>query len=183
MTGVYMRKISILLLLLLAVGTLSARDLKIGIVDSQAILTSFEEYQNAMGVLQEEKNEWDRKLADLEQKMTQADQDYQAQQSVMGPAVKASREAEMQKMYTDYKQMQEDVYSEPNGKLYKRNEQLISPIIDKINDAIKTVAQDNGFDMIIDNAATPMSVVVYLSDTAADVNITDRVLESLKATP
>ena len=42
------------------------------------------------------------------------------------------------------------------------------------------MAQESGFDIILDNSASPMSLVVYLSDDAQDVNISEKVLESLK---
>ncbi len=176
-----MKRITLMIMLLLViVGVSTARDLKIGIVDSQAILANYDEYKNAMAILQEEKDEWDRRIQDLEKKIQDLQEQYQAQSTMMSEDWKRQKEAELQQTMTEYQNLQKEIYQEPDGKIYQRTTQLTAPIIDKINEAIAKVAQESGFDIILDNSASPMSLVVYLSDDAQDVNISEKVLESLK---
>ncbi|MBL7033823.1 MAG: OmpH family outer membrane protein [Candidatus Delongbacteria bacterium] len=169
-------------LVMLSAGAVTARDLKIGIVDSQAILANYEEYKNAMSILQEEKIGWDRQIIDLEQSIQRAQEEYQTQSSMMTEDWKRQKEAAIEQMLNQYQSQQMEVYNEENGLLLQRHTQLINPIIDKINEGIAKVAQEGGYDLILDNSASSMSVIVYLSDDAQDVNLSERVLEVLRET-
>jgi len=167
---------------MLGAGVVNARDLKIGIVDSQAILANYDEYKNAMALLQEEKIGWDRQIMELEQSIQQAQEEYQTQSTMMTEDWKRQKEAAIEQLLNEYQNLQVEIYNEESGRLLQRHTQLINPIIEKINEGIAKVAEEGGYDLILDNSASAMSVVVYLSDDAQDVNLSERVLEVLRET-
>jgi outer membrane protein len=169
-------------MVILGAGVVNARDLKIGIVDSQAILANFEAYSNAMSILQEEKTGWDRQITDLETSIQSAQQEYQTQSSMMTEDWKRQKEAAIEQLINEYQSLQMEIYNEQNGLLLQRHSQLVDPIIGKINDAIAQVSNEGGYDLVLDNSASAMSVIVYLSDDAQDVNLSERVLEVLRET-
>ncbi len=176
------RLILICCLFMLGAGVVNARDLKIGIVDSQAILANYDEYKNAMALLQEEKIGWDRQIMELEQSIQQAQEEYQTQSTMMTEDWKRQKEAAIEQLLNEYQNLQVEIYNEESGRLLQRHTQLINPIIEKINEGIAKVAEEGGYDLILDNSASAMSVVVYLSDDAQDVNLSERVLEVLRET-
>jgi outer membrane protein len=167
-------------IVVLGAGVMNARDLKIGIVDSQAILANYEEYNNAMSILQEEKIGWDRQITDLETSIQTAQQEYQTQASMMTEDWKRQKEAAIEQLLNEYQSLQVEIYNEQNGLLLQRHSQLVDPIIGNINEAIASVSNEGGYDLVLDNSASAMSVIVYLSDDAQDVNLSERVLEVLR---
>jgi outer membrane protein len=149
-------------------------------VDSQAILANYEEYNNAMSILQEEKIGWDRQITDLETSIQTAQQEYQTQASMMTEDWKRQKEAAIEQLLNEYQSLQVEIYNEQNGLLLQRHSQLVDPIIGNINEAIASVSNEGGYDLVLDNSASAMSVIVYLSDDAQDVNLSERVLEVLR---
>ena len=84
------------------------------------------------------------------------------------------------KMETDLKNKQRDIeqfqleHLGPQGSLYKKQEELLKPILSVIDRAIKTVGEQRGYDYIFDAANGAIVYALDANDLTADV------LEELK---
>ncbi len=166
-----------LLALLMAVGFAEARDLRIGVINSDQILANFEEYRNSMRILQEERADWDRQLASRETELQAEMEDFRLQENALSPVTRNERRSEIERKIAELEEFRAEIYSEGSGRFFSRNQELMEPLVLKVNDAIAVVAEEEGYDLILDNS---VPVVVFVAKDAIDVNLNQKVLNKLQ---
>src|SRR5690606_10256360 len=85
---------------------------------------------------------------------------------------KKELEAQFTKKKADYEQFVQQIYGK-EGALYQKNQEITDPIVQKIKKTIQDVANQEGYDMVLDRAAG--AVVFWKKDN----DLTQRVLEIL----
>ncbi len=80
----------------------------------------------------------------------------------------------MQSLYLQIQKFQRDKYDPQSGEALRKQQELIQPVLDKINNVIKKVGDDDKFDLIFDISN---GGIVYASENQID--LTDRVLAEL----
>lgn len=168
----------LLLALLLLLPRAEAKDMRLGVINSEQVLTNFTEYQTSMRALKEEKEDWDRQIAAREKEIEAEVGDFRLQENTLSPVTRAERRSNIDRRMAELDEFKAEIYGEPNGRFYRRNKELMEPLITKVNDAIKSVAEEEGYDMILDNS---MPIVVYVREETVDVNLNQKVLEKLQA--
>ena len=153
-----MKKLSVLLLMILPLGAI-AQEVKIAFVKTQEVFMAMPEV-----------NEMEKKMADLNEKykgeLQLMQDEYQKkyaafiqQQDSLTENIKLRRMQEIQDIQTrmdNFVQMgQQDVQ--------KQQQELLMPIQQKLQDAIKAVGDEKGFTYIVDPAA-----LLYTGPNAVD---------------
>jgi len=169
--------LGILLALLVLATQASAKDMKLGVINSEQILTNFSEYQTSMRSLREEKEDWDRQIASREKEIEAEVKDFQLQENTLSPVTRSERRSNIDRRVAELEEFKAEIYAEPNGRFFRRNKELMEPLITKVNNAIQAVAEEEGYDMILDNS---MPIVVYVREESVDVNLNQKVLEKLQ---
>lgn len=177
-----MRILTIALLLFGAVITpLSAQTgntttLKIAYVDVDYILSEMPESKQAetdLTSLQAQlKKQIDDKTKELQDKYTA----YQNEGADVPDAVKQSDLRELNQLNQNLQQLQTDA----QDNLQKKQDQLMDPILAKVDKAISDVAKDGGYDLILNLQYGQVNVVLY-GDKKLDVS--DVVLKKMGITP
>jgi outer membrane protein len=152
---------------------LEARELKIGYVDSERILTEFEDSKEAQKKLADESKAWETEAAGMRQKIADMEADLEKQSLLLSEEKKTEKMQELQAEYIKFQQFQQDIWGQ-DGKLYQRNLELTRPVVEKINAAISKIGDEDGYDFIFD--ASQGNVV----HAKAEYDLTDRVLDLLK---
>ncbi len=138
-----------LLPLLLPFIALSAKDVKIGFVDSERI---FEEYQ-AASAAQAEFNEFVKTYRDsaeiLRQNIEQRKSELESQKLVLSEEARLRKLDEVESLTQAYNQFLQEVFG-GGGKVDQKNDVLMTPLLKKINDGIANVAQQEGFTIVLD---------------------------------
>jgi outer membrane protein len=170
------KKYFIVLLFLISGITLSfGQSQKIGYVDSQVILNQLPEAIKAQSDLDALTNTWSSQLDSMKQAYQQAIANYQKQQASMPEDQKASRQKDIvameQAMYT----FQQDKFGQPNGAIYQKQEEIFTPVKQKIYAAIGTVAKEEGMQFVFDKSG---DIILLYADATFDV--TYKVLDKLK---
>lgn len=150
-------------------GTASAGG--IAVIDSERIFESIGDVADATELLNEEIEAW-RAHADSLQDEIDAiryDLDYTM---VMSPERRLEREELLETRTVELQTFLEQVFG-PGGLVETRNGQLVAPIVASINEAVRSVGIEDGWDLVLDSSG---GLVVY---AAGSVDITDRVLEEL----
>lgn len=132
---------------------------KIGFVDFDVILTETGAGKRAN---QEFEKELKAKQAELDKKQKELQQyaaDLEKQGSVLKPEVRKQKQQELQKRYLELQQ----TYVTLERELAEKRTKLIQQILKQAEPAIKAIAQEEGYDMIVDR-----SVVVW-SNKAFDL--------------
>ena len=156
-----MKKIIIALLLALPFTAMAA-DLKIGVFNSQELMSAMPETNAAMSELETMKLNFSKEAEKLQAEFEKKYQEYASTAETLEPAIRQYKETELARLQQS---IQEFATSAENN-LKKKQQELMMPIINKINQAIKKVGDENNFTYIIDNAA---NIIPYVSPKAENV--------------
>jgi len=146
---------------------------KFAYVDSYYILKSIPEYQNAQNEIDELSKTWQ---AEIEAMFTQVEQMYKAYQAdavLLPEDLKKKREDEIIKTEREAKDLQRKRFGQ-DGDLFKKRQELIKPIQEKIFNAIEEIATKQNYAFIFDKASGP--TIMYIN---ARYNISDEVLDQI----
>ncbi len=168
-----------LLALLFIQGVAQAKDMRLGVINSEQVLSSFTEYQTSMRALKEEKEDWDKQIAAREGEIEAEVNDFRLQENTLSPVSRSERRSEIDRKIAQLDEFKAEIYAEPNGRFFRRQKELMEPLVNKVNEAIRAVAEDEGYDMILDNS---MPIVVYVKEESIDINLNQKVLEKLQGT-
>ena len=141
--------VSILALVVLTAFTVSAQ--KIGYVDTDYILTSIPEYKAAQSEIDKLSVDWQK---EVEAKYAEIDKLYKAYQAdaiLLTDDMKKKRENEIINKEKEVKELQKQRFG-VDGELFKKRQELVKPLQDKIYNAVKAVAERGGLAIILDKA-------------------------------
>ncbi len=153
-----------------------AATLKIGYVDSEVILEQMPEYIKAQGDLQQFEKTWTDTLNLMTQAYQKAIADYKKTAATMPDKKKAEAEGKIAAQEQAIQELNKDKFAQGTGEYYKRYEQLLKPIKEKLVKGIEAVAKDEAMQYIFNKPADAL-LIPY-----ADVNydVTYKVLDKLK---
>jgi len=164
----------ILSLMLLIATPGFGQKLKIGYIHSQKILAEYKEAQDAQKKLDEIIRQWENEGMEMQQKLQQLQEQFEAQSLLLSEAKKREKQQEMQNLALQLQKFQRDKFDPNSGEVLKKQAELVQPIYDKINAVIKKIGDDEKFDYIFDTATGGI-----LHAGADQPDLTDRVLEEL----
>jgi len=157
-------------------GLASAQQ-RIGWVSTEAIMQKLPEAQDAQKQLDALVADWQNELKKMQDKWQQKFQDYDKRKLLMSDARRAEAERELMdldKKIADYRSQKFG----PNGELFQKQNEIMKPIQDKIFNAIQKIAQDEGYDYILDKSGD-----VLLLYSSEKYDLTEKVLAALQAAP
>ncbi len=148
-------------------------ELKIGYIRPQYIFSKFEPYKEAEVELREyEKIEVD-KLKKLETEYEKEVKDAEKQVILMSEEMIGTKTQELNKRRENINTFYDELYRQPDGKLMKKQGELLQPIINRINGVLTRIGKEDGYDFILD-AEGP---VLYANEK---FDISDYILEELQ---
>jgi len=151
----------------------SADAQKYGYVDTDYILKNIPEYSDAQEELNELSVKWQK---EIEEKFAQIDKmykDYQAEIVLLPDDIKQKREEEIIKAEKEAKDLQKKRFGK-DGDLFKRRQELVKPIQDKIYNAIEDIATTRNYVFVFDRAG---SLSLLYANPKYDIS--DEILEKL----
>ena len=166
--------IALLTLLTLFFATNQAQ--KYAFVDIQYILSELPEYNEAQKELNKLAEAWQKEIQDLYLEIDKKVQALQQEQILLPIETKKQREAEIAKLQQEAKELQQQRFG-PTGDLFKKRQELIEPIQVKIYKAIKDMANEKGYDFILDKGSNGN---VLFANPKFDKS--DEILKKVKAT-
>jgi len=133
--------------------SLTASAQRIAIVDINEILGSFSDYQSAEKEIDNVASEWRQDIAQEYDKIKAMYNKYQAEQVLLNEDQKKQREDEILAAETSVRELQKRRFG-PEGDLFNKRQELVSPIQDKVYNAIEDFAADRGYDVIFDKGGS-----------------------------
>lgn len=125
---------------------------KYAYVDTQYILNNIPEYKSAQSQLDNISITWQK---EIEAKYAEIDKMYkafQAEQILLTEDMKKKREDEIIAKEKEAKEMQKQRFG-VDGDLFKKRQELVKPLQDKIYNAIKTMAEAGSYAVIFDKSS------------------------------
>ena len=146
---------------------------KIGYINTETILNKIPSYKTAQGQLERLSQDYQKEVEAGYQKIDELYKAYQADKVLLTEDMKKRREEEIINKEQAVKEMQRKYFGQ-DGTLAKKSEELLKPLQDKVANAVKEVATDDGYGFIIDIANNPS--VVF---TNPRYDISDKVIGKL----
>ncbi len=148
----------------------SAQTLKVGLVDLNEIITKMPETADAEKQVGDASKKYEDEFAKLQDEMKRRLDEYQNMKEDELPAIKERKAREIQ----DYQTKIEQFSQEAMQHLQQMNQQLMTPVVQKVRTAVESVGKEGGYSLIQDK--NPQLVYYY---AAPVVDITEDVKAKL----
>lgn len=132
-------------------------DYKFGHINVQQLMSMMPQRDSARQELQEYNQMLQQELQTMQQEYQSKLQDYQENVDAYSQAVRKSKERELQDIQRRIQEFQTTAQQD----FQQKQSEIMQPIMKKINDAIRTVGEENGYIYIFDTSA---GAVVYKDD-------------------
>ena len=146
---------------------------KFGYINSEYILSQFEEYKEAQSKLEVEGRKLEKQYYDMAASLDSMQQEYERQKFLMTETNRAAKENDMRRLAENIQQFQVQKLG-PQGEFYQKQQALADPVLQKINTAIKKVGEDGAYDFIFDVVA---GNILYAQEK---FDLTEKVLKELQ---
>ena len=126
---------------------------RIAIVDITKVLEEMPDYQSAQKELDDIAADWRQEISIEYDQIKAMYNKYQAEQVLLSEDARKQKEEEIMEREKQARKMQNDKFG-PEGALFRKRQDLVQPIQERVYGAIKTYAEDRGFDFIFDKGGT-----------------------------
>jgi outer membrane protein len=133
--------------------TFSANAQKIAIVDINQVLNSLADYKKAQEDLDKIAQKWRGDIAQQQDVIKGLYNRYQAEQVLLNETQRKQREEEIMNKEKEVREAQRVKFGS-DGELFKRRQELVKPIQDKVYAAIERFANEKGYDIILDKSSS-----------------------------
>ncbi len=166
-------KKTIILSLFLAFIISSSYAQRFAYIDTKYIMDNIPEYQAAQTELEQLSTQWQQEIEDKFQEVEELYKKYEAEMVLLPDDIKREREEEIIEKEKATKELQMKRFGQ-GGDLFKKREELIEPIQDKIYEAIEEIASRGNYAVIFDKAG---GMTMIYTDVRYDLS--DDVLQHL----
>ena len=157
----------------LILSTFIFADVKIGYIDSNEIMTKFEEVRQVQASLEKEQRKLQAEMENLIQQLDSLNLEYERQRLLMSDSRRQEKEQELVRSEKQIQKFQMDKFG-PEGEIYRKQNQLLKPVLAKVDEAIQAVGKRQQYDYIMDAVG---GAIVYALDSN---NLTEDVIEELR---
>jgi outer membrane protein len=150
-----------------------ARSQRYAVVDTKYILDKMPEYKDAQKQLDQISMQWQKEIDDKQAVLDKMYKDYDAEQVMLSDELKKKRQDELFNREKEVRDLQRKRFGF-EGDLFKKRQQLVKPIQDKVYNAIQQIAVNRMYDFILDKSE---GITVIFADPKLDKS--EDVLKSL----
>ena len=133
--------------------TLSLSAQKIAVIDVNQVLNALPEYKSAQEELDKIAQKWRGEIAQQQDVIKGMYNRYQAEQVLLSDEARKKREEEIMVKEKDAREAQRVKFG-PEGELFKKRQELVKPIQDKVYTSIEKYANEKGYDLILDKGTS-----------------------------
>lgn len=146
-----MKKMILVFGMLLSITSISFAQ-KFAYVDTEYILGQIPEYKAAQSELDKVSVQWQKEIEAKYAEIDKMYKAYQAEQILLTDEMKKKREADIIAKEKEAKDLQKLRFG-VDGELFKKRQELVKPIQDKVYNAVKTVAEKGAYAVVFDRAS------------------------------
>jgi outer membrane protein len=147
--------------MLLSVFVLAQR---YAVVDSKYILDKMPEYKEAQDKLNQFSEQWQKEIDTKQGALDKMYKDYEAEQVMLSDQLKKKREDEIFAREKEVRDLQRQRFGF-EGDLFRKRQELVKPVQDKVYNAIQKIAVARLYDFILDKSE---GITVIFADPKLD---------------
>jgi outer membrane protein len=137
---------------------------KIGIIDTRYILDKLPEYKEAQKKLDLFSEQWQKEIDLKNSELEKMYRDFEAEQVMLSDELKKKREDQLFNKEKELRDLQKKRFGF-EGDLFKKRQELVKPIQDKVYTAVQKIAQQRGYELILDKSE---GITVIFADPKLD---------------
>ena len=164
---------------LLAQTTTGTTLTKIGYTNVDYVIGKLPESKKMQNELEVTKAQLDKSLGDMYKEAQDKYENYQKNGANMTDVIRADKEKELQGLQTRIQEMQ----TSAQNSLQNKQQQLLEPILAKVNTAIQDVGKENGFLYILNMDAGANTTPIILYAGSEEMAVTNLILRKLGVDP
>ena len=157
-----MKKI-ILFSLMLALSA-TAFSQKYALIDTRYILDKLPEYKLAQKQLDTIAADWQREIDTKQAGLDKMYKEYDAEQVMLSDDLKKKREDQLYNKEKELRDLQRKRFGF-EGDLFKKRQELVKPIQDRVYNAVQKMAVSRGYDIVLDRSE---GITIIFADTKLD---------------
>lgn len=167
-----MKKLLFSLLLIGASATASFAQ-RYAVIDSKYILEKLVDYRDAQAKLDNQSKTWQTEIDGMMADVDKMYKSYQAERAMLSDEMRRKREDEITAKEKAARDLQKKRFGY-EGDLFKKRQELIKPIQDRVYSAVQKVATSKSYDIVLDKAG---GVTLFYANPTLDKS--DEVLKQL----
>jgi outer membrane protein len=137
--------------ILLVFSASNAAAQRYAVIDTKYILDKMPEYKTAQKQLDDAAAVWQKELDGLQQELDKMYRDFEAEQVMLSDELKKKREDQLFVKEKNLRDQQRKRFGF-EGDLFKKRQELIKPIQDRVYNAVQRLAVTRGYDFILDKS-------------------------------
>lgn len=152
---------------------IAAQAQRVAFIESEYIFSKVKTYATANESVEKISQEWQK---DIEDKMSNLEQQYkkfQAEQSLYTPQMKQDKIKEIESKEKEVAALQQKRFG-ANGELFKKRQELLQPIVNKMMEEVQKIAEKKNFDLVLDKSSG--GSVIFSNPK---LNISDDVIKAM----
>ncbi|MBO9572722.1 MAG: OmpH family outer membrane protein [Chitinophagaceae bacterium] len=158
-----MKKVLVAVGLLIAIG-FTANAQRYAIIDTKYILDKLQDYKDAQKALDDFSVQWQKEIDQKQAELDRMYRNYEAEQVMLSDELKKKREDELFMREKEVRDLQRQRFGF-EGDLFKKRQELVKPVQDRVYTAIQKVAVNRQYDFILDKSE---GITVIFADPKLD---------------
>src|SRR3954464_6314105 len=158
--------LTLMLFSLMVAGFSQSGTAKFGYVDTDYIMGQIPEFKAAQSELDKTSVQWQKEIDAKYAEVDKLYKAYQADAILLTEDMKKKRENEIINREKEVKDLQKQRFG-VDGELFKKRQELVKPIQDKVYNAIKVVAEKKALGFILDKSG---QVSILYANTKYDIS-------------
>lgn len=148
---------------------------KIGYTNPARILSQLPEVEKVDKQIEALIDEKDEELALKATGLQQIFSEYENTMGNLSQQERSTREQELMQLNQEFEQEREAMMNE----IRLRRDELMEPIIERVNVAMEEVAKEMGLDLILNEGTSYGDAIIFFANSE-QLNVTDKILEKIK---
>ncbi|OSZ73910.1 hypothetical protein CAP36_17870 [Chitinophagaceae bacterium IBVUCB2] len=154
----------LLVALSLCLITFVAEAQKYAIIDTRYILDKMPDYKQAQTQIDDIAAGWQREIDGKQSELDKMYKDFEAEQVMLSDDLKKKREDQLFNKEKELRDLQRKRFGF-EGDLFKKRQELVKPIQDKVYNAVQKMAVSRGYDFVLDKSE---GITIIFADPKLD---------------
>ncbi|MCX7877934.1 MAG: OmpH family outer membrane protein [Ignavibacteria bacterium] len=148
---------------------------KIGYVDSRVIMENFQDARDAQTNLDNLVTKWKGELQMMNDSLINLKEDFERKKLILTENIRKQKEDEIKSLEKRIADFRQEKFGE-NGEYFRKQNELMKPVQDRIFKAIQDVAREGNYDFVIDRST--QLLLLYMNDK---YDLTQKVIKKLES--
>ena len=125
---------------------------RVAFIESEYILSKVKTYAAANENVEKISQDWQKEIQDKMSNLEQQYKKFQAEQSLYTAQMKQDKIREIESNEKEVASLQQKRFG-PNGDLFKKRQELLQPITNKMLEEIQKISEKKSFDLVLDKSS------------------------------